>query len=376
MKKLIIVFVLVLSGVSAYAQERNFISRYWNSLVNDTSDASRPQFLVYPTVAYSPETSWEFGLSSLYVYYARQDTANRLSEISGFSFFTLENQYGLWFDHALYSDKSEWFYLGRLRVQSFPLLFFGIGPESPSEFLAQVNGNQIQIRERVLRKVYENLYLGVQADFHSLSSVEFINKPSILYELPPGSQGSSNLGAGLGLVYDNRHNVLNVREGIFSELAFLRYAQTLGSDFSFTTFISDNRIYRSVNSRDVLAAQVLGQFTIGSPPFNQLALMGGESIMRGYYLGRFRDRNQLASQLEYRFLPLPLSFTNRLGAALFAGSGAVFDQLKNFSGKDMVWSAGGGLRFLMFPKKDVYTRLDFAFTEEGKGFYIYIGEAF
>ena len=376
MKKLIIVFVLVLSGASAYAQERNFISRYWNSLVNDTADASRPQFLVYPTVAYSPETSWEFGLSSLYVYYAKQDTANRLSEISGFTFFTLENQYGLWFDHALYSDKSKWFYLGRLRVQSFPLLFFGIGPESPSEFLAQVNGNQIQIRERVLRKVYENLYFGIQADFHRLSSVEFVDQHSSLYERPLGSLGSTNMGAGLGLVYDNRHNVLNVREGIFSELAFLRYAPAWGSDFSFTTFISDNRIYRPVNSRDVLAAQVLGQFTIGSPPFNQLALMGGESIMRGYYLGRFRDRNQLAGQLEYRFLPLPLSFTNRLGAALFAGSGAVFDQLKNFSGKDMVWSAGGGLRFLMFPKKDVYTRLDFAFTEEGKGFYIYIGEAF
>jgi hypothetical protein len=41
-----------------------------------------------------------------------------------------------------------------------------------------------------------------------------------------------------------------------------------------------------------------------------------------------------------------------------------------------VWAAGGGIRFLLFPKKDVFTRLDFAFTKEGSGIYIFIGEAF
>ena len=46
-----------------------------------------------------------------------------------------------------------------------------------------------------------------------------------------------------------------------------------------------------------------------------LAMMGGESMMRGYYLGRFRDKNMLATQAEYRFLPF--AFSNRWGAAAF-----------------------------------------------------------
>ena len=98
--------------------------------------------------------------------------------------------------------------------------------------------------------------------------------------------------------------------------------------------------------------------------------------MRGYYLGRFRDKNLVAAQVEYRMLPLPLGFTNRWGAAVFASTGTVSGSLGALSKKNMLWAAGGGVRFLIFQKKDIFTRLDVAFTREGTGIYIFIGEAF
>lgn len=347
-----------------------------NHLINDTSDISKPQFLIYPTVAYAPETSWEFGLSSVFVFYANRDTTNRLSEINGFTFLTLERQYGLWFDHALYSQNNTWFSLGRLRFQSFPLLYFGIGPHSPDVHVAQVNANLVQIKERVLRKIHKSLYGGLELDFQQLSSVEFIPEGEDFSDYPTGSEGSANLGIGAGLLYDNRHNILNVRHGFFSELAFLHYDRALGSDFTFTSVVSDTRFYRSLTDKNVLAFQLLGQFNVGTVPFNQLAMLGGESIMRGYYFGRYRDYNQIAAQAEYRMLPLPWGFTRRWGAVVFAGSGTVFRNAETFSVKNLVWSAGTGVRFLLFPKKDIYTRFDIAFTREGTGFYIFIGEAF
>ncbi len=227
-----------------------------------------------------------------------------------------------------------------------------------------------------MRKVYKSLYVGIEADFQRLSSVNFVTRTDEPIEKPLGSEGSANLGFGLGLLYDNRHNVLNVRDGIFSELAFLTYNDAWGSDYSFTSVLSDTRVYRPINKREVLAAQLLGQFNTGKTPFNQLALMGGESIMRGYYLGRFRDNNQIAAQVEYRFLPLPFRFTKRWGATLFAGTGTVFPSFKEITANNWVWSAGGGARFLLFPKKDIFSRVDVAFTKEGPGFYIFIGEAF
>ena len=46
-----------------------------------------------------------------------------------------------------------------------------------------------------------------------------------------------------GLVYNNIHNVLNPRKGVFSELAFLNYSDVIGSDYNLNTFLSDNRFY-------------------------------------------------------------------------------------------------------------------------------------
>lgn len=378
-KKLILISIAIAcTTVQLHAQVRKpgIFSRYINSLINDTSDIRRPQFLIYPTVAYAPETSWEFGLSSVFVFYANRDTTNRLSEINAFTFITLEQQYGLWFDHALYSQDNNWFSLGRLRFQSFPLLYFGIGMETSEEHLAQVNANLVQIKERVLRKIGGALYGGLEVDYQNLSSVQFIPHNTEFNDYPVGSKGSSNLGLGAGILYDTRHNILNVRHGFFSELAFLRYDDAWGSDFTFTSVISDTRVYRPVNKRDVFAFQLFGQFNVGNTPFNQLAMLGGESIMRGYYSGRYRDQNQIAMQAEYRLLPLPLNFTKRFGAAVFAGTGTVFNDRTEVILKKFVWSAGGGLRFLLFPKKDIFTRFDVAFTEEGRGFYIFIGEAF
>jgi hypothetical protein len=370
--------LLLLLPLAAHLQERkpNFIRRYVNRLINDTTDIAEPQFFAYPTLGFSPETSWEIGLSSLYIYYAKKDTTNRLSEISGFTFYTLKKQYGAWFDHALYSDGNNWSFLGRVRYQNFPLLYYGIGQNTPPQYSATVEASQLHIRERVLKKVASNLFAGPELDYQLLSSVRFLPHDDVPLTLPAGSEGSSNLGLGAGLVYDNRHNVLNVRKGGFAELAVLRYDSRWGSDFSFTSVISDNRIYLPVNRRNVLAAQLFGQFISGEAPFNQLSLLGGEGMMRGYYAGRFRDKNQLAAQVEYRMLPLPFGFTKRWGAAVFGGAGSVFDRFRNLKASEFVWSGGAGIRFLLFPKKDIYSRLDLGFTKEGKGIYIFIGEAF
>ncbi len=351
--------------------------QYISSLLNDTSDVTKPQFLFYPALSYAPETSWELGISGLYVFYPNRDTTNRLNEVKAYTFYTLEKQYGLLLNHSLFSDQNKWMALGRLRFQYFPLLYYGIGPDSDADYLARVNALQIHLRERILRRVATNFYLGLATEYQRLSSVEFVPATNQTnFVLPAGASGSANLGFGLSAVYDARRNMLNVRQGAYSELTFVRYSKTLSSDFAFTNVVSDNRIYKAINRRDVLALQVLGQFNFGEVPFNQLSLMGGENIMRGYYLGRYRDNNLVATQAEYRFLPLPLGFTNRWGAAIFAGAGSVFNKPDKVNAKDFVWSAGGGLRFLVFPKKDVFSRLDVAFTQEGPGFYIFIGEAF
>lgn len=369
--------LLLIWTVSVQAQRNSFIKRYIGSFTHDTLDVSRPQFIAYPIIAYAPETNWEFGASGLYLYFAKRDTLNRLSEITTQAFYTIENQYGGFLEHALYSDKNKWFFLGNIKFQSFPVSFYGTGIDARLNDEQKVDAIQFQIKERVLRKVAGDFYAGLEFDFNSISNVAF-SRPEIVEQYAPlyGTRGSTNFGIGLGVLIDNRHNVLNVRDGYFSELAILNYSKSLGSDNNFTYVVTDSRYFKTVRKNQVLAIQLLGQFSTGEVPFNQLPQLGGPNLMRGYYQGRFRDYNHLATQVEYRFLPLSLGFTNRIGAAVFASTGTVFSSSKNLQLKNFQGAAGGGLRFLLFPKKDIYVRTDFALTREGSGFYFYIGEAF
>jgi hypothetical protein len=365
--------LFLIPSISTQAQVIDWVKRQVGSFLSDTAAAGKPRFITYPTIAYAPETSWEIGLSSLYLYHARRDTVNRLSEVSAFTFFTLEQQYGLWLDHALYSHQDKWFFLGKIRWQSFPLYYYGIGSNTPSEKIAIVDANSLLIRERVLRQIKGSFYLGLEFDWQRVSQVSF-NWEDSPGELPTGAGGSSNLGLGVGLVFDNRHNVLNVRDGLFAELAYLDYSLGKLSDFDFRYVSLDSRWFHTTAPNQVLAFQLFGQTVWGEVPFNQLALMGGESLMRGYYLGRYRDHNLLAGQAEYRFLPFP--FSKRWGAAVFLSAGQVAPQISELSLRRFKAAGGAGIRFLLFKKKDIFTRLDWAFTEEGNGFYLFIGEAF
>lgn len=369
-KLILLVFLSFFYSQTVCSQ--NAVTRFLDKYISDEAEPSKPKWLAYPTVAYSPETSWELGVAGVYMYYAKRDTINRLSEIGGFTFVTAEGQYGLHLDHALYSDKNKWFGLGKIKFQSYPLLYYGIGPNIGKDPLAVANANFLIVRERLLRKVYGHWYLGLEVDYEKLSNVNFD------WEVDPvptdnilGQNGYDNLGLGLGLVYDTRHNVLNVRDGFLTEIGYLWYEPTWGSTNKLSTLFVDGRAFFKTSKKNVAAFQGIGQFSRGNVPFNQLSMIGGEMMMRGYYLGKYRDNNMIGLQAEHRWLPFP--FSKRLGGTLFAATGSVSPKLQF---DKFLWTTGGGLRYLIFPKRDVYTRLDIGFNPDGYGFYFFIGEAF
>ena len=370
-KNLILGLLFLISfSNTGFAQSK--LVNLFNKMFNDTSSGADPKWIAYPTLAYAPETSWEIGASAIFLYYANRDTSNRLSEISGFSFFTLEKQYGAFFEHALYSDKDKWFGLGKIKIQSYPLYYYGIGTDILGSELAIANANFLLIRERLLRKIRGNWYLGLEVDYERLSKVNF----DWLDNYQPtgkilGENGYSNLGLGLGLVYDSRHNVLNVRHGFLTEIGYLLYRPIWSSTNNLNTLFLDSRAFYKLRKRNVFAMQLIGQFSQGEVPFNQLSMIGGETMMRGYYLGKYRDKNMLAFQAEHRWLPF--KFSKRIGGAVFSGVGSVSPNLQF---DKLLWTVGGGLRVLLFPKRDVYTRLDVGINPDGYGLYLFIGEAF
>lgn len=344
-----------------------------HDMVYDTSSSTRPRFLIYPVIGYAPETGWEFGLSSLVVFHYNNDTTLRLSEISAFGFYTQKQQIGLWIDHAIYGRDNDFLTLGRMRFQNYPLYYYGIGQNIGDKPIAIANANYYNVRERFVYRLKGNLFAGLELDYQQIANSDFQWKESAGANrlLPIGAEGSQNLGVGLGVLLDSRHNMLNVREGYLAEVAYIHYGKLFPGSFPMNTLFLDGRYFIPTSKNQVLAFQVLGQFSNGTVPFNQLSLMGGETMMRGYYLGRYRDKNYVAAQAEYRFLPF--SFSKRVGGTIFGSVGSVSD---GFPTANYKWSAGAGLRYLLFPKKDIFTRIDVGLNPDGYGVYFYIGEAF
>jgi outer membrane protein assembly factor BamA len=146
----------------------------------------------------------------------------------------------------------------------------------------------------------------------------------------------------------------------------------VGSDFTFNRYDIDLRRYLPLAKSHILALQSRILFQSGTPPFWRLGLLGGEESMRGYYLGRYRDRNMIALQAEYRWVPVFW----RLGLAAFVGLGDVAEKVSRFDLKNLKYSYGLGLRFIFDQRQTLNIRLDFGFGKGTSGVYFTAAEAF
>ena len=100
--------------------------------------------------------------------------------------------------------------------------------------------------------------------------------------------------------------------------------------------------------------------------------MGSSSYQRGYYDGRYADKNLIALQTEYR-----TPVYKRFGAVVFAGLGKVgsrFSDLWDFS--SLKPTVGFCVRYSINPKERLILRVDAGWGKESQGTYINIGEAF
>jgi outer membrane protein assembly factor BamA len=109
----------------------------------------------------------------------------------------------------------------------------------------------------------------------------------------------------------------------------------------------------------------------GSPPFYELAALGGPYQMRGYYEGRYRDKAYATAQMEYRMF-----IFRRIGLVAFGGLGDVSDSFPDFELEDFKYSYGFGIRFTIDVIEKLNVRMDIGLGKNTKGVYFAVEEAF
>ena len=134
----------------------------------------------------------------------------------------------------------------------------------------------------------------------------------------------------------------------------------------------DARKYFSFNKK-VLALQGYYSGNFGDEiPIRSIATLGGSNRMRGYYEGRYRDKQVFVFQSEVR-----LPVYKRFGAVVFGSLGDVGKTINDFSLSDLKYSYGGGLRFAVNKTEKLNIRIDYGIAGNGSsGLYFQLGEAF
>lgn len=192
---------------------------------------------------------------------------------------------------------------------------------------------------------------------------------------PPPDLGLNTtlIAIGATLIRDTSLNRFYPTSGTYFRFTADFFSQTLGSKYSFQSYVTAFDKYWSLSEHQVLAYNAYFCTTGGMPPFYGNCIYGTSSQLRGYVAGKYFDRYMVATQLEYR-----LAWPWRFGFVAFGGVGEAIPgggQLL-FRNNNFLPSGGGGLRFLLSKEYHVNLRADIARGKDGHTFSLGIGEAF
>jgi len=344
------------------------------------SPANIRHVLILPIIARSIETGWSFGgagaatfrLKSRDTAATLRDTVSRTSNVEAVALYTTRKQFVSAINGSIYFPGERFILNEQLSYSSFPDEFWGLGKRAPNSNEEDYSFKQYYAFLHPQLLISKSLFLGVVYQYQRVFNIDYDSGGLFVTQNVVGRQGYHISGLGLSFTYDTRNNAFAPDRGAMLQFYFDQFASILGSSYLYTSYILDVRRFIRVYADQVLALQAYGSFNNGEVPLRSLAYLGGSSLMRGYYEGRYRDKNAAVIQAEYR---IPLFW--RFGAVGFGDIGNVGPELKDVNLEHFKYSYGGGLRVALNQKERLNLRLDYGLAKGGSnGFYLQLGEAF
>lgn len=361
---LAVLLCLFASAGSALTQECN---------QPDSLQHSRNSFVALPYAFYTPETKIAFGAGSIYSFRPSGGSpSDRPSNVRIAFTYTQLRQMILAFLPEVYFKNGSCYFSGFYGYYKYPDKYWGIGNDSPDGAEEDYEPNDFESNANMQKQIKPGFYVGLRYQYEYLSLHKTARNGVLRYGTIPGSKGGSASGLGVIINHDTRNHSYQPSAGYYNQAYAVFFGEAIGSDYTFRLLSLDLRKYYSVFGSHTIAFQTYDSFISGDPPFQMLNALGGSHWMRGYYLGRYRDKNMITFQTEYRF---PMFW--RFGAAGFAGVGDVSGDVRKFRIDEFKYSLGFGFRFVFDRQERINARLDVGFGEGGNaGVYALVLEAF
>jgi outer membrane protein assembly factor BamA len=350
----------------------------------DTSKVEKRKYDIacFPAIGYTLQTKLVALAGANIAFYNGNEHNVNLSVINISLNYTQKHQIIIPVLTNIWTKRNAYNLLGNWTFYKYPEYTYGLGGSDSKETPYPISYKYFLIRETLLKRMFSDFYAGIgyNLDYHS-NIQEFRNQNMIVSDFDRYGKTARSVSSGLtlNLLYDQRRNPINPPKGFYGNIVYRPNYIFMGSDHNWQSLLIDVRTYLklSENSGNVLAFWSYNLFTLsGKPPYLDLPSNGWDNNTtqgRGYIQSRFRGRDLISFETEYRFR---LTNNGLLGGVLFTGA----QTLPNWPGNRMnsiFPSAGAGLRIKINKHSDTNLAIDYGFGIEGsKGIFINLGEAF
>ncbi|OFW22440.1 MAG: hypothetical protein A3H27_13870 [Acidobacteria bacterium RIFCSPLOWO2_02_FULL_59_13] len=269
-----------------------------------------------------------------------------------------------------------------VRYRNFPEEnFWGLGPDTQPRRETNFRLEDVDYQATLGFRPWRTLQLGVLGGFRQSNSgpgqdgccpsTEEVFKAT---EVPALDEQPHHAYGGAFTQFDTRDSTSNPRSGFYSRFRWTTYHDLNLSRFSFHQY--DVQLEQFIPIREkrgtfaLRGMTSLTDVTHGQQiPFFLQATAGGSRDLRGFRQSRFRDRNNLIFNLEFRW-----ALNGFLDSILFADAGKVFSHPGDFRFNQLEGSVGLGSRLKL--EERVFLGFDVGWGREGFRFRVQGGHTF
>jgi outer membrane protein assembly factor BamA len=329
----------------------------------DSISTRKVKILPVPAIGYSPETKTYVGAVTLLTFDLYTDSTTRTSNAKVEFNYTWNKQIILESGWNYFLNHEKWFTQGLVHYSHYPDLYYGTGPNTPQSNELTYTSNRWVFDGQLLKSIGHQIFTGlnIRALRYAHLSIQSANPF-------PELTGGSTFGVGYSLLKDSRDNLLTPTRGTY---IYFNSSYNFSAN-NYVNLILDMRHYKTWKGKYTLSGRLINKVNTGHPPFYDLAFLGGDKYVRGYYYGRYRDNNLSSLQAEFR-----LPVYRRWGLALLGGMSELYSNANPATLSNLKYNYGTGIRFLVDKTERINLRLDYALgNDQNSGFYISFGESF
>lgn len=313
----------------------------------------------YPIAFYSPETDLGVGLGGMAYFKLDKTIIIRTSKVKLSAWYTRTHQYSISVTPSIYFPGIKRYYLeGEIKYSKEKSKFYGIGNLTSDLNETSYSINRTKYYLEIVSKglLFSSLNSGFVLELSKDKVYDTVHVLPVNSREIIGAEGGTNTGFGFVWLFDNRDNIFYPAKNSYYKFLVNIYGRALGGIFTYNNYVIDLRQYFCAPKEHIFAFQIYANFTDGNPPFYNLPALGGDKRMRGYFEGRYRDKQYITGQIEYRKI-----IWWRLGIAAFYATGDVARYIRDFNTRDLKNAYGFGLRFVFDEKERVNLRMDMGF---------------